>query len=143
MGRVTVHLDSNPKDKAIASIIGEYEERVRSRGISVQFSEKRDSDDYESELSNLSGNLVLLDERGISMTSKEMASWLHSAQLDSNTTNIAVGPHDGFSKEIMKLADQMISLSSLTLTHEMAGALLMEQLYRASEINRGSAYHRN
>ena len=142
MGRVIVHLDSNPKDGSIASIVREYEERVRSRGISVQFSEKRGSNNYESELSNLTGHLVLLDERGISMTSEEMANWLHSAQLDSKTTNIAVGPPDGFSKEIMESSDQMISLSSLTLTHEMAAALLMEQLYRASEINRGSAYHR-
>ncbi|HIG34546.1 MAG TPA: 23S rRNA (pseudouridine(1915)-N(3))-methyltransferase RlmH [Candidatus Poseidoniales archaeon] len=143
MGRVIVHLDSNPKDGSIASIIREYEERVRSRGISVQFSKKRDSNNYESELSDLPGHLVLLDERGISMTSEEMANWFHSAQLDSKTTNIAVGPPDGFSKEIRESANQMISLSSLTLTHEMAGALLMEQLYRASEISRGSAYHRN
>ena len=142
MGRVIVHLDSNPKEGSIASIVREYEERVRSRGISVQFSEKRGSNNYESELSNLTGHLVLLDERGISMTSEEMANWLHSAQLDRKTTNIAVGPPDGFSKEIMESSDQMISLSSLTLTHEMAAALLMEQLYRASEINRGSAYHR-
>jgi len=77
------------------------------------------------------------------MTSKEMADWLKSAIIDSNTTNIAVGPHDGFSKELKKSASQIISLSQLTLTHEMAAALLMEQLYRASEINRGSAYHRN
>ena len=143
MGRVIVYLDNNPKDGSIASIISEYEERVKSRGISVQFSKKRGSNNYESELSDLPGHLVLLDERGISMTSEEMANWFHSAQLDSKTTNIAVGPPDGFSKEIRESADQMISLSSLTLTHEMAGALLMEQLYRASEINRGSAYHRN
>ena len=77
------------------------------------------------------------------MTSEEMANWLKSATIDGNTTNIAVGPHDGFSKELKKSASQIISLSQLTLTHEMAAALLMEQLYRASEINRGSPYHRN
>ena len=143
MGRVIVHLDSTPKDRSIASIISGYQNRVRSRGISVQFSESTDSSKYESELSNLSGQLVLLDQEGVAMTSEEMADWLKSAIIDSNTTNIAVGPHDGFSKELKKSASQIISLSQLTLTHEMAAALLMEQLYRASEINRGSAYHRN
>ncbi|MFL2975325.1 MAG: 23S rRNA (pseudouridine(1915)-N(3))-methyltransferase RlmH [Candidatus Thalassarchaeaceae archaeon] len=143
MGRVIVHLDSTPKDRSIASIISGYQNRVRSRGISVQFSESTDNSKYESELSNLSGQLVLLDQDGVAMTSEEMANWLKSAIIDGNTTNIAVGPHDGFSKELKKSASQTISLSQLTLTHEMAAALLMEQLYRASEINRGSSYHRN
>ncbi len=143
MGRVIVHLDSTPKDRSIASIISGYQNRVRSRGISVQFSESTDNSKYESELSNLSGQLVLLDQEGVAMTSEEMANWLKSATIDGNTTNIAVGPHDGFSKELKKSASQIISLSQLTLTHEMAAALLMEQLYRASEINRGSSYHRN
>ena len=143
MGRVIVHLDRTPKDRSIAAILDGYQNRVRSRGISVQFSESTDSSKYESELSNLSGQLVLLDQEGVAMTSEEMANWLKSATIDGNTTNIAVGPHDGFSKELKKSASQIISLSQLTLTHEMAAALLMEQLYRASEINRGSAYHRN
>jgi len=107
------------------------------------FESRRGSKNYESELSGLSGKLVLLDEKGASMTSEEMANWLNSVQLGIETTNIAVGPPDGFSQELRKSADQIISLSSLTLTHEMAGALLMEQLYRASEINKGSSYHRD
>lgn len=143
MGRVIVHLDRTPKDRSIAAILDGYQNRVRSRGISVQFSESTDSSKYESELSKLSGQLVLLDQRGVAMTSEEMANWLKSATVDGNTTNIAVGPPDGFSKELKKSASQIISLSQLTLTHEMAAALLMEQLYRASEINRGSPYHRN
>ena len=72
-----------------------------------------------------------------------MANWLNSAHLSGGQTNLAVGPPDGFSDELKESADQLISLSDLTLTHEMAAALLMEQLYRASEINRGSSYHRN
>ncbi len=143
MGRVIVHLDRTPKDRSIAAILDGYQNRVRTRGISVQFSESTDSNKYESELSKLSGQLVLLDQRGAAMTSEEMANWLKSATVDGNTTNIAVGPPDGFSKELKKSASQIISLSQLTLTHEMAAALLMEQLYRASEINRGSPYHRN
>ena len=143
MGRVIVHLDSTPKDRDIAAMISGYQIRVRSRGISVQFSETTDSRKYESELSHLSGRLVLLDQEGTKMTSEEIANWLKTAILDGETTNLAVGPHDGFSNELKKRADQTISLSQLTLTHEMAAALLMEQLYRASEINRGSPYHRN
>ena len=144
MGRVVVYLDSNPKDSDIASIIRRYVERVKSRGISIEiFGSKRGTKNYESELSRLSGRLVLLDEAGPSISSEGFADWLNSAHLDSNPTNLAVGPPDGFSDELKESADQLISLSDLTLAHEMAAALLMEQLYRASEIIRGSAYHRN
>ena len=143
MGRVIVHLDSMPKDRDIATIVSRYQNRVRPRGISVQFSEATDSNKYESELSNLSGRLVLLDQGGTKMSSEEMANWLKTVMLEGQTTNLAVGPHDGFSKELKRSAVQTISLSQLTLTHEMAAALLMEQLYRATEINRGSSYHRD
>ena len=143
MGRAIVHLDSMPKDRDIATIVSRYQNRVRPRGISVQFSEATDSNKYESELSNLSGRLVLLDQGGNKMSSEEMANWLKTAMLEGQTTNLAVGPHDGFSKELKRSAVQTISLSQLTLTHEMAAALLMEQLYRATEINRGSSYHRD
>ena len=143
MGRVIVHLDSMPKDRDIAAIVSGYQNRVRPRGISVQFSEATDSNKYESELSNLSGRLVLLDQGGTEMSSEEMANWLKTVMLEGQTTNLAVGPHDGFSKELKRSAVQTISLSHLTLTHEMAAAVLMEQLYRATEINRGSSYHRD
>ena len=143
VGRVIVHLDGNPKDSDISSIIRRYAERVKSRGISIEiFGSKRGNNNYEPELSRLSGRLVLLDEAGSSISSEEFAEWLNSAHLDSNPTNLAVGPPDGFSDELKESADQLISLSDLTLTHEMAAALLLEQLYRASEIIRGSAYHR-
>ena len=77
------------------------------------------------------------------MSSEEMANWLKTAILEGQTTNLAVGPHAGFSKELKRSARQTISLSQLTFTHELAAALLMEQLYRATEINRGSSYHRD
>ena len=144
MGRVVVHLDGNPKDRDIASIIKRYSERVKSRGISIEiFGSKRGNKNYESELSRLPGRLVLLDEAGSSISSEGFADWLNSAHLDSNPTNLAVGPPDGFSDELKESADQLISLSDLTLAHEMAAALLMEQLYRAAEIIRGSTYHRS
>tara|TARA_B100000683_G_scaffold132592_1_gene129468 strand:+ start:2625 stop:3059 length:435 start_codon:yes stop_codon:yes gene_type:complete len=143
VGRIVVHLDGNPKDSDISSIIRKYTGRVKSRGISIEiFGSKRGNKNYESVLSTLPGRLVLLDEAGSSISSEEFAEWLNFANLDIDPTNLAVGPPDGFSDELKESADQLISLSDLTFTHEMAAALLLEQLYRASEIIRGSAYHR-
>ena len=101
MGRVVVHLDSNPKDSNIESIIRRYLERVKSRGISIEiFGSKRGAKNYESELSRLPGKLVLLDEEGSSVSSERFAEWLNFAHLDSNPTNLVVGPPDGFSDEL-------------------------------------------
>mgnify|MGYP001344150317 FL=1 len=143
MGRVLVHLDSMPKDRAFATILRDYEERLSPVGISVKAHDStKDPRDYEKEISKLSGKLVLLDEEGKTMTSMQLARWLESTQLGRETTHMAIGPHNGFSEQAKESADSLIALSSLTLTHEFSAALLMEQLYRASEIIRGSPYHR-
>ncbi len=143
MGRIVVHIDSKPKDRSISSIINDYRERTRLRGITLNVhGSNSGTDGYESDISGLSGNLVILDENGVSMSSQELAAWLDSIQLSSETTHIAVGPPQGFSDYVKENAYKIISLSRLTLTHEMCTALLMEQLYRATEINRGSAYHK-
>ena len=143
MGRVLVHLDSMPKDRAFAAILRDYEERLSPVGISVKAHDStKDPRDYEKEISKLSGKLVLLDEEGKTMTSMQLARWLESTQLGRETTHMAIGPHNGFSEQAKESADSLIALSSLTLTHEFSAALLMEQLYRASEIIRGSPYHR-
>tara|TARA_Y100000588_G_scaffold308660_1_gene333329 strand:- start:14604 stop:15038 length:435 start_codon:yes stop_codon:yes gene_type:complete len=143
MGRVVVHIDCKPKDRSISSIINDYRERLLPRGITLNVhGSNSGSEGYESEISGLSGNLVILDENGTSISSLEMAAWMDSIQLSSETTHLAVGPHRGFSDHVKDHADKIISLSRLTLTHEMSAALLMEQLYRATEINRGTAYHR-
>ena len=127
MGRVLVHLDSMPKDRAFATILRDYEERLSPVGISVKAHDStKDPRDYE----------------GKTMTSMQLARWLESTQLGRETTHMAIGPHNGFSEQAKESADSLIALSSLTLTHEFSAALLMEQLYRASEIIRGSPYHR-
>tara|TARA_B100000959_G_scaffold264819_1_gene305693 strand:+ start:16488 stop:16922 length:435 start_codon:yes stop_codon:yes gene_type:complete len=143
MGRVTVHLLGRPKDRAIAAVLSDYESRLKGRGIHLQIhAEKLGREGYERKLSALQGTLILLDERGASTTSEGLASWLSASELERAATHLAVGPIDGFSENAKTSANSIISLSELTLTHEMAAALLLEQLYRASEINRGSPYHR-
>ncbi len=143
MARVVVHLDSMPKDRSFATIVRAYEERLSLIGISLKAHDTtKDPKNYEKEITKLSGKLVLLDEKGKTMTSLQLARWLESTQLGRETTHIAIGPHNGFSERAKESADSLIRLSSLTLTHEFSAALLMEQLYRASEIIRGSPYHR-
>ena len=144
MGRVIIHLFGKPKSKAIQTVISDYEDRLRPRGISLEIHPtKGGNEGYEKSLMSMQGNLVLLDETGNQMSSIELAGWLESAILDNENTNLVVGPPDGQRLEIREFAISTISLSRMTLTHEMAAQLIVEQLYRASEINKGSSYHRS
>jgi 23S rRNA (pseudouridine1915-N3)-methyltransferase len=94
--------------------------------------------------------LVVLDSRGRQMSSEELAAFL-SAQQDRGTQTLmfAVGPADGWSGELAGYAasagkrEQVLSLSlgKITMAHEIARVVLLEQLYRACTILAGHPYH--
>ena len=143
MGRMIVHIYGKPKDNNLASMISEYSNRLVSRGITLKIhSDKKDSHYYENNLASLKGNLIILDENGIQKTSKQFSDFISNISLSNETVNFATGPPDGFSDLLKNKAIKIISLSKMTFIHEMASCILLEQLYRATEIIKGSSYHR-
>lgn len=88
------------------------------------------------------GRVVLLDEKGETMTSPEFASFMARCR-DSGTSELAfgVGGAYGFSEEFRGVADRVISLSSMTYTHQMVRVFLLEQIYRGFTIINGEPYH--
>jgi 23S rRNA (pseudouridine1915-N3)-methyltransferase len=89
------------------------------------------------------GFTVLLDPRGEQWTSETFAAWLERKALQG-TKEIAflVGGADGFSEADCRRAGLLLSLSKMTLTHDWARTLLLEQIYRAFTILRGYPYPR-
>jgi 23S rRNA (pseudouridine1915-N3)-methyltransferase len=86
--------------------------------------------------------LVLLDARGRQLTSEELAELLESHQIRATQNLVfAVGPADGFSNEARHAAALVLSLGKMTLAHELARIVLLEQLYRAYTILKGHPYH--
>ena len=85
---------------------------------------------------------VLLDEKGIEMSSVEFAKWLEKQMATGKKKLVMVigGPY-GFSHDVYASADYKISLSKMTFTHEMAKLFLTEQIYRAMTILRNEPYH--
>ena len=143
MGRMIIHIYGKPKDNNLASMISEYSNRLVSRGITLKIhSDKKDSHYYENNLATLKGNLIILDENGIQKTSKQFSDFISNISLSNETVNFATGPPDGFSDLLKNKAIKIISLSKMTFIHEMASCILLEQLYRATEIIKGSSYHR-
>lgn len=86
--------------------------------------------------------LVLLDSRGKQFSSEEFAKFLGEHQ-DRNPVPLlfAVGPASGFSEEARQSSAMSFSLGKMTLSHELARVVLLEQLYRAFTILKGHPYH--
>lgn len=86
---------------------------------------------------------VLLDLRGKTFDSKAFAKWIEEKSIRS-VKNICfcVGPAEGFSPADLTQADFVLSLSPMTLQHELALVVLLEQIYRACTILRGEPYHK-
>lgn len=86
--------------------------------------------------------LILLDENGREMTSREFASFIEK-QMASGVKRLvfAVGGPYGFSPAVYSRADSKLSLSRMTFNHEMVRLFFAEQLYRAQTILRNEPYH--
>ena len=86
--------------------------------------------------------LILLDENGKQFSSVEFASQVQKLLTTSNRKIIFMtGGAYGFSNEIIKRANQKISFSKLTFTHQMIRPILLEQVYRAFTIINNEKYH--
>ena len=86
--------------------------------------------------------LWLLDSRGKQLSSEEFAKFIANHQERSSATLLlAVGPANGFTDQARQAAAFVLSLGLMTLAHELARVVLLEQLYRAFTILKGHPYH--
>jgi 23S rRNA (pseudouridine1915-N3)-methyltransferase len=133
------------REGAIRALTAEYLQRI-ARFVATE-SHEMASEEALLELTEArSGRtkpvLVLLDARGRQFTSEEFADLLRDQQ-DRGTQNLffAVGPADGFSDKARGQADLILSFGKMTLAHELARIVLLEQIYRAFTILKGHPYH--
>ncbi|WP_018151204.1 23S rRNA (pseudouridine(1915)-N(3))-methyltransferase RlmH [Leeia oryzae] len=89
-----------------------------------------------------SARLIALDERGARWTTMDLAKQLQAWQQDGRDIALVIGGADGLDPEVKNRADQLLSLSPMTLPHGFARVLLAEQLYRAVSILNNHPYHR-
>jgi 23S rRNA (pseudouridine1915-N3)-methyltransferase len=143
--KLTIAWIGKTKNSAIQSLTDEYLKRLRqyadTDGVTLK---------DEASLLKLCGRdgrttrrrLVLLDSRGKQLSSEELAEFVREHQ-DRNPLPLvlAVGAADGFTSETLDQADFTLSLGRMTLAHELARVVLLEQVYRAFTILRGHPYH--
>jgi 23S rRNA (pseudouridine1915-N3)-methyltransferase len=136
------------KDPAIAALTEEYLKRI-ARYAQVEGLTLRD----EAALLEMCGRstasksgakstLVLMDSRGQELTSEQFAKFLGDYQ-DRNPLPLilAIGDADGFGDTVRAAAQHTLSLGKMTLAHELARVVLLEQVYRAFTILKGHPYH--
>jgi 23S rRNA (pseudouridine1915-N3)-methyltransferase len=143
--KLTVAWIGKTKNAAIQSLTDDYLKRLKqyseAEGVSIK---------DEAALLKLCGRdgrgtrrwLVLLDSRGKQISSEELANFLRD-HSERNPTPLlfAIGSADGFSEDMRRQADLVLSLGKMTLAHELARVVLLEQVYRAFTILKGHPYH--
>jgi 23S rRNA (pseudouridine1915-N3)-methyltransferase len=89
------------------------------------------------------GYVVVLDERGQTVDSLKFAKWVERLTIDSpHGVNFVIGGDVGFDDSVRQRADKLLALTPMTLPHQFARVLLLEQIYRACTLMRNISYHK-
>lgn len=88
-----------------------------------------------------SDTVVLLDEHGQEHRSIEFAKWLEQKRNTARRLVFVIGGPYGFSQAVYSRANEQISLSKMTFSHQMIRLVFTEQIYRACTIIKGDPYH--
>ncbi len=114
----------------------DFSERVLSSGEA-----KDEHERIAQALEKTSGTIVLLDELGDEMTSREFAAWIGKKRDTGESLTFVLGGAFGVDEKIRKSVKKIMRLSRMTLPHELCKLMFLEQLYRAHTILEGRGYH--
>ncbi len=136
------------KDEHLRALLDEYLKRL-TRFVRCEVIETREGAGVDKDSQRIvdaipAGSVaLLLDVKGLEWSSQEVADEVRRWEHDSiKEVAIVIGGPDGVSAEVAARAQKRWRLTRLTLTHEMARVVAVEQLYRAYTINRGLPYQK-
>ena len=142
-------------DKALQKMIDDYLARIshymsvsvtvipelkNTKSLTTQ-QQKDQEGDLILRIIQPSDTVVLLDERGKEMRSIEMADWLERKCHVARRLVFVIGGPYGFSQAVYDRANEKLSLSKLTMSHQMVRLFFIEQIYRCCTIIKGEPYH--
>lgn len=129
----------------LRALIQDYASRI-SRFVPIEVTEWKSTDGGPWSIKKARGKdsrapVILLDAAGKAFSSEEFAGWL-GRQMNSSHKQLIflLGGAEGFAEEAKRQADVLLSLSKMTLPHELARVVLFEQLYRAFALLRDHPY---
>ena len=138
--KVYVYYVGKAKDANANSLAAEYIKRADRYAASTMAEIRPDRTDFWSK--HPSARKILLDPAGKPLDSEAFAAVFSHAEMHGHDLVFVVGGHDGLPEAWRAKADLLLSLSAMTMPHELARAVLAEQIYRAFTILRGHPYPR-
>lgn len=136
------------KDEHLRALVDEYFKRL-TRFVRCEVIETREGSGADKDSQRIleaipaASVALLLDVKGLEWSSQELADEVRRWEHDSiKEVAIVIGGPEGVSTEVAARAQKRWRLTRLTLTHEMARVVAVEQLYRAYTINRGLPYQK-
>ena len=138
--KIYIYFIGKPKDAHANGLAEEYVKRA-SRYCSTEMREIR-PERTDLWAKHPGARKVLLDPGGKPMDSAAFANWMARAEGEARDLVFLIGGHDGLPPGWAGRADTLIALSAMTFPHELARALLAEQIYRAFATLRGHPYPR-
>ena len=126
----------------ISAGCSEYEKRIQPI-VDIETIFYKSDDALVDSLHSLRGTVIALDEIGIELSSRDFSQYYYKA-LENGGSHVCliIGGFSGLPPQIKKKYP-LISIGKMTWTHQMARLLLLEQIYRAIEIRKGSSYHKD
>ena len=138
--KIYVYFIGKPKDAHANGLAQEYVKRA-SRYCSTEMREIR-PEKTDLWAKHPGARKVFLHPGGKPMDSAAFANWMARAEGEARDLVFLIGGHDGLPPGWAERADTLISLSAMTFPHELARAMLAEQVYRAFATLRGHPYPR-
>jgi 23S rRNA (pseudouridine1915-N3)-methyltransferase len=138
--KIWLYFIGKPKDAHANALAADYIKRT-GRYATVEMVEIR-PDRADIFTRHPSARKILLDPAGKTLDSAAFADLFSEAAMRGSDLVFLVGGHDGLPAGWRERADMLLSLSALTMPHELARAVLAEQIYRAFTIMRGHPYPR-
>jgi 23S rRNA (pseudouridine1915-N3)-methyltransferase len=122
-------------------IIIEIDELKNTRAMTEGQQKTKEAELILKKISPLD-HVILLDEKGMELSSQQFAAYIDKKALGSvaNLVFVVGGPY-GFDASVYQRANDKLSLSALTFSHQMVRLFFVEQLYRAFTIIKGEPYH--
>ena len=142
----------NLKEKFWQSATEEYKKRLQ-KFCNLQIIELDEQNKYQdvnkilseegkSIIANLGGYNILLDIEGKAFSSEDLANKIKQTLLSSSTITFIIGGSYGVSDEVKRSVQERISFGRITVPHNLARVVALEQIYRAFMINSGAKYHK-
>ena len=138
--KLFLYFIGKPKDPSANALAADYMQRT-GHFASARMAEIR-PDRFDPFTKHPTAKKILLDPLGKALDSNAFAQVVAKAEMAGHDLVFLVGGHDGLPVEWRPRADLLLSLSAMTMPHELARAMLAEQIYRAFTILRGHPYPR-